>query len=268
MGTADGETMGRSLISGLIVLIIVGCAQKREPFSLKPASNDTESVGTGGGETGGDTDSQPVSTDSAPIFDSDSNVPTETDLPADTGVDDSETESISDEEILPGDIGDPCWIPPFSAGHPNAGLQDCREELHCIGDSDEAWCTVECAETGTVSASAEIAGWCCGEVGSACAPTRYYMPATMALNCVPRVLELGDPCQTSGDARCAPLCMGTETIENTVCVQVQGGGFCSFDCTEDADCVDSPAFSTGCCGTAMGNSYCMVETSDRCLSLP
>ena len=103
-------------------------------------------------------------------------------------------------------------------------------------------------------------------MGSECDPSRYFMPETMASNCVPRVLALGDSCENGGSERCAGVCDGTEIVENVVCTQTETGGFCSFGCDEDAACLAYSAFEGGCCGTAMGSNYCLLEASDRCLS--
>lgn len=262
--------MARSFLFWMVLMIAVGCAEKRKPFSLVVTSDDVETGETGGLETDATTDPNTEVVDSETAGDSESTEPMQTDVATDTGDDtsdsDSDNDSVSEVEPIPGEIGDPCWIPPFSSTHPNAGLPDCAADLHCIGDSDEAWCTQICTATGSVSDSPEISGWCCGEVGSACSPTLYFMPPSMSVNCAPRILALGVVCQASGDLRCAPLCNGTEIIQNAVCVQVAGGGFCSYDCAENGDCVDQPAFSDGCCGAAMGNNYCMTETSDKCMS--
>ena len=252
------------LVSAVIVLAAGACAEKRAPFSLKETSFDSESAAPGSGDTNSETEintgGPPISTDSDRRADSDTGTPSEAESDTGTPSSDSAVEGTA------GALGDPCWIEVLKAWHPNAGLPGCAEDLHCVGDNDEAWCTVSCDETGSISDNPLISGWCCGEVGSACAPTRYYMPETMSLNCAPRTVDLGDSCQASGNVRCAPLCNGGEIVENVVCVQVQGGGFCSYDCETAADCEAGAVFSNGCCAAAMGNTYCMPATSDRCLS--
>ena len=266
----------------MIGTVIFACAEKRSPFSLAVPTDENSSDPHDSYDTDSssepDSSSHPESTDSVPLNDSESISPTDSDSMSQVETDshsDSESEPDSvdtgttvDSEtttVVPGNLGDRCWIPVLSPSHPNAGLPDCASGLTCIGDSDEAWCTATCETTGDLSSTDGTAGWCCGEVGNPCAPTRYYMPLSMDINCAPRSLNLGEPCQAAGDSRCAPLCQDTEIIENSLCVQVQGGGFCSYPCTENADCTVRSAFANGCCGTAMGNTYCMPEGSDRCL---
>ena len=263
----------------LLILLGIpfGCADKNSPFSLDTSPVETASDDTEGAETDSalstdrtptdsistDSSEKATSSDSMTSSDSEGDSSSETDSIQDTGR--LETDSGSEVEVAAsGQLGERCWIPVLSSGHPNAGLPDCRDGLRCIGDSDEAWCTLLCSETGELSSVSEISGWCCGEIGSPCDPTRYFMPTSMSANCAPRVLDLGEPCEASGDARCAPVCEGTEILVNSLCVQVQGGGFCSYPCTQDGDCTAQPAFGDGCCSPAMGNQYCMMPSSGRC----
>ena len=259
----------RALITAVCVFC-VGCADKRHPFHLEDSEGaDDTGSGAVSEDTGSDSavpDSDSISTDSENDG-SDTADPGGTDSgETDSATEETSSDSGSESEATPGELGDPCWKAVFGSSHPNAGLPDCADSLICVGDSDEAWCSSTCAATGAVSSEPPIEGWCCGEIGSACNPSRYYLPESMASNCVPRVLSLGDACTNGGDQRCASVCDGTTTVETVVCTQTQGGGFCSFGCTDDSECAPYSAFAAGCCGSAMGSSYCLVEASDSCLS--
>lgn len=251
-----------------VCLAISGCAENPAAFKSKDGG-DTSSQGETKDDTSTlqdtdtskDSDTKTVSTDTLGDDDSDSSEAKETDSTADT--DDSDSSTETDAPL--GSLGDPCWIPVLKDSHPNAGLQDCKANFSCVGDSDEAWCTIECAQTGGVSALDGIEGWCCGEVGSVCNATRYFMPETMSAECAPRVLALGESCESSGDLRCAPICDGTKVVRTVVCAQVEDAGFCSYPCEDDDDCAESSAFENGCCGSAMGGAYCLTTTSDLCL---
>ena len=256
--------MTKRALLAAICMIHMGCSDKVQPFFLdtsgspidtdteipKDSASDSASVDTGFFSTDVESDSP------------DTSEPEETD----TGSADSATEGDdTDSEASLGAIGVPCWKAVFGSSHPNADLPDCAYPSVCVGDNDEAWCTEVCKQTGTISANPSIEGWCCGEVGSACNSSRYFMPKSMASNCVPRVLALGAACTNDGDKRCASVCDGKETIESVVCTQTESGGFCSFGCTDNSECADYAVFESGCCGSIMGSHYCLMETSDSCL---
>ncbi|MCP4676846.1 MAG: hypothetical protein GY854_15295 [Deltaproteobacteria bacterium] len=167
--------------------------------------------------------------------------------------------------------GQPCWKEgAFPKTHPNFGLPDCEEDLKCIGNSDGAWCTTNCAITGAISEASPFEGWCCGELSSPCAPKRYWLRSEMSFNCIPRTAGLAQTCinsteWTGENERCAPVCVEEQQIHKTQCAQYDGGGFCTFQCDPvngDADCVLEPAFEGGCCGEAMGGFWCLV--AERC----
>jgi hypothetical protein len=245
-----------------VCLAAFGCSEN-QASSKSSDGDDTSSQGEEETDSSKhqDTDTQTEPRDTFSDDDSESSGAKETD-PTGAGED---SDSSSDSDVPLGSLGDPCWIPVLPKNHPNEGLRDCEANLSCVGDNDEAWCTTVCTKTGSTSTLPDIEGWCCGEVGSVCDATQYFMPETMSSNCAPRVLALGESCESAGDLRCAPVCDGTKIVRTAVCTQTADAGFCSYPCEDDGDCKEASAFENGCCGSAMGGSYCMPETSDLCL---
>ena len=190
----------------------------------------------------------------------------DTDIGTDTGTETEETPT--DTTPPPGDLGEPCWVEVLPSGHPNMGLSDCEESFTCIGNSSEAWCTARCLIVGSISDAPSIDGWCCGEIGDVCAPSKYWMPASMDGYCAPREIPLGQPCVSGGESRCAPMCTGGEKIADVTCAATSlEGGFCTRACETHADCVEEVPFSEGCCGEIMGGTYCLPEIADDCLPI-
>jgi hypothetical protein len=180
---------------------------------------------------------------------------------------DSDSDADTDSEQQPGEAGDSCWNDFFSITHPNAGLPDCSDDFQCIGNSEEAWCTTPCAITGEIHpADSPLDGWCCGELTSPCDPARFWLPESMQRRCIPRTAGLAGACEnpeqwTGEEARCAPLCQGTELVHGTICAASSEGAFCTYPCdplNEDADCVLQPEFADGCCGELLGSHFCLI----------
>ena len=194
--------------------------------------------------------------------------------PPDASVSDSEdtdtgTEADTEdtETVVPlGRLGERCWIEEFPSGHPNLGLEDCESALSCIGDKDDGWCSTTCAVTGTLSDEEVIDGWCCGELGSECSPSRFWMPKSMNAACAPRDIPLGEPCEPSGESRCKPQCKGDEITFNVACASTPEGQFCSHRCDDHLDCIENPVFAEGCCASIMGARYCQPGITDSCIS--
>ena len=257
--------MSRIWLAGASIALL-GCAETLVPFAVDGGEGSSDSVDSSEQET--ESGSGGESTDD------DSEVPrdtadSETERESDSVDTDSDVTSDDPQDSDPlGTLGDPCWKPVLTDRHPNAGMPDCDAGLRCVGDSDEAWCTEECGTTGSAATTDPIVGWCCGEVGSTCNPTRYYLPESMAAACVPRTLLLGAPCENGGGERCKSVCDGTTVVATAVCVQLESGGFCSFGCDGDEACTVQEAFAAGCCGAAMGGSYCLSERSESCLTAP
>lgn len=197
----------------------------------------------------------------------------ETDIPdaSDPAPVDTETatamETDDTETVVPqGQLGERCWIEEFPSGHPNLGLEDCEPALSCIGDKDDGWCSASCTVTGALSDDEPIDGWCCGELGGACDPTRVWMPESMNAACVPREIPLGEPCEPSGESRCKPLCEGEEVTFHVACTSTPEERFCSHMCESHLDCIENPVFSEGCCASLMGATYCQPNITDACIS--
>lgn len=169
----------------------------------------------------------------------------------------------------PGGLGEACWIEILKKWHPNYGLGDCRTGLHCIGDSDEAWCTKKCTLIGEYNTTdVDIEHWCCGALADPCDPQKYWLPLSMSFSCIPRTALLAESCDLDSEwsgagRRCAPICDGTSLIRETQCAQHDDGTFCTFQCDPvdgDATCLLEPAFEGGCCGDIMAGSWCLIPS--------
>lgn len=207
----------------------------------------------------------------------DASADTDVDTDGDTDADaDTDTDSDSDSDTdtgshPPGEGGDPCWNEFFSNTHPNHinGYVDCAAPFKCIGNSTEAWCTLECTITGDINAADPgLEDWCCGELVNPCDPAHYWLPESMEWNCIPRTGEPGESCDTvtewlGDNNRCAPICDGDSLVRETACAPNGTENFCTFQC----DVLDGagwcsfedPAFTNGCCGEIMSGTWCLPE---------
>ncbi|MDD5309110.1 MAG: hypothetical protein PHU25_17495 [Deltaproteobacteria bacterium] len=194
---------------------------------------------------------------------------------SDTGTDDDAgTDSGQDagqDAGPPGTEGDECWKEAFGDAHPNAGKPGCEVPLSCIGNAEGAWCTKSCDATGKINATdPSLIGWCCGELVDPCAPLRFWLPAPMASECVPRSVGLGEKCRfndkVNPDAeRCAPICQGGVALVGTACASFDDNGtqssFCTRECDPlngDADCTPETPFANGCCGEILEGTWCLL----------
>lgn len=185
---------------------------------------------------------------------------------------DSDFGTETEEAENPRTAGQACWKEIFGHWHPNYGLPDCEKGLTCIGNSDEAWCSERCEETGAINDKTQgLEGWCCGELADPCDPQRFWLPTSMNAYCIPRTAGLGEPCHISKEwtgtqVRCEPVCRSGTTI-HTQCVSSGADElFCSIQCDPlnmDADCLIEPAFSDGCCREMMGGHWCLPAGACR-----
>ena len=212
----------------------------------------------------GDSQKQTIPSDTA-TGTPDSGVLSETD-DTETITDTGSASIETDTTPPPGTLGERCWVQGQPIGNPQWGVTDCAEPYTCFGNRDEAFCTQTCPATGQITDEPAIDGWCCGESGRTCSPARYWMSDTFASNCAPREIPLGQPCETTGETRCAPLCDGdAETFRITCAATDLTHGFCTHSCTAHADCLGDIPFENGCCGNTMGATYCLPDVSEACL---
>jgi hypothetical protein len=173
----------------------------------------------------------------------------------------------------PGTAGDKCWKESFGDSHPNAGLPGCEVPLSCIGNADGAWCTKPCDTTGEINGTEPgLIGWCCGELVNPCDPLRFWLPAPMGADCVPRSAGLGEVCrfndQVNPDApRCRPICQGATATVESACAPFDDNGtpssFCTRECDPlngDADCTPETPFKDGCCGDVLEGTWCLLPS--------
>lgn len=185
---------------------------------------------------------------------------------------DSETHSLDpDTDPPPVGPGEPCYTNTWPPYHPNFGLPGCQQGLICIGNENMAVCTETCASEGSVNDTpGGLMGWCCGSPFEPCSGKNYWLPKELSSFCVPRTAKLGQECDrstewTGSERRCAPVCTQTQSIAPICAEPIPGTRLCTVPCdvlNGNADCDLYSEFQGGCCGQAMGKTFCL--TSDLC----